>query len=146
MTKVFNSAIMTALLLYPLCWHAVPTFSLQVLMFYFLFLVTFVSFCQIWAVLWRARGLRLCPKVRARSSRRRRSTVSPGLRSLGSEMVGRSPPAAACESSLTSARSISGLVSRNAVLLLQNIFQTRVQADFCHFVSSRTMSEAKGGL
>lgn len=33
---------MTALLLYPLGWRAVPTFSHQPLMFYFLFLVTFV--------------------------------------------------------------------------------------------------------
>lgn len=34
---------MTALL-YPLCWRAVPTFSFQVLMIYFLFLVTFAFF------------------------------------------------------------------------------------------------------
>lgn len=33
---------MTALLLYPLGWRTVPTFSHQPLMFYFLFLVTFV--------------------------------------------------------------------------------------------------------
>lgn len=42
MTKVFNSAIMTAFLLYPLSWRTVPTFSHQPLMFYFLLLVTFV--------------------------------------------------------------------------------------------------------
>lgn len=104
---------------YPLCWHPAPTFSLQVLPFYFLFLVTFLSLCQIWAVLSRARGHRLCPRVRERSSRRRRSTASPGLRSLGSETAGRSPPAAACECSTASPRSVWGLVSRNALLLLQ---------------------------
>lgn len=44
MTKVFNSAIMTALLLYPLCWRAEPTFSLQVLMFSLLLPLTFAFF------------------------------------------------------------------------------------------------------
>lgn len=107
MTKVFDSAIMTALPFHtttPPGWRAAPTFSLQLLTADFS-LSCYFGFPsrQTWAVLWRARGPRPCPRARGRSSRRRRSTASPGLRSPGSETGARSPPAAACESPFTSA-------------------------------------------
>lgn len=115
---------MTALLLYPLCWRPVPTFPHRLSTVYFSFPCYFAFLCQIWEVSWRARGLRPCPRARARSSRRRRSTASRDLRSLGSEMAVRSPPAAACECSLGPARPAEGPPSRDAALL-RGVFQIR---------------------
>lgn len=105
---MFNSAITTALLLYPLGRRALPTVFPSTADVLFSLSCYFCFFRQIWGDLWRPRGLRLSPRARARSSRRRRSTASQDLRSLGSEMGGKFPPAAACECSLTSVRSVWG--------------------------------------
>lgn len=78
------------------------------------------------------KGLKLCPRAKVLSSTRLEYTASPGRRSRGSETGGRSPPAAACKSTLTSAARVLLCVRAqicelltNAETLKQNIFHFR---------------------